>query len=439
MLTPQTDNFKPKSLLGWITAVCVVVVISGHLYPASSTEDFEVPVEEDLVLPTQTVTGQRGRGSRTNILALSRLGGGRIDTGSNWLTGDALVFSVACEKKPNSLACRLLACEVDPNSKECQYRLDTVIVTAERPRKDTKTYERAFQIDFTPFVFPPKFRTNKQIEEEREQKRKDLEKQCALALNEMFTDLDDFELGHTFESAVGGGISLLNGRARNMEAQEKILSQLVRMTQPIMTTGLHGSSPVEYLKGQEASTGIYLNLLNNRITRGSSIEKGGYNGTVRRNYVNDIQWKYTKEGKATKVTQKLVAEFHTHPLRIRGNTNIPWYAWPSVQDYGSHVQLKIENQIDRNAILAIGFIANNKYYLQLIQSTNDIGLKTIEYYVENPQKFGEFIKLLLNSSTKVAIIAENGKSIDYAKFFKENRSQMSAYGIKITPSSCDKI
>ena len=115
------------------------------------------------------------------------------------------------------------------------------------------------------------------------------------------------------------------------------------------------------------------------------------------------------------------------------------YAWPSAQDIYSHRIQKTWQLIDRDAILAIGFMVEGKYYLQVIETHNDLTFKKLAKYANAPEKFGEFLNLLLNSKSKMAIIGENGQPIDYMQFFKNNKNQNSAYGIQITPSSCNKL
>lgn len=95
------------------------------------------------------------------------------------------------------------------------------------------------------------------------------------------------------------------------------------------------------------------------------------------------------------------------------------YAWPSAQDIYSHIVQKTWQLIDRDAILAIGFIVEGKYYLHVIETHNDMAFDKLAYYAILPEKFGEFLNLLLNSQSKMAIIGENGKPIDYMQFFKK--------------------
>lgn len=114
------------------------------------------------------------------------------------------------------------------------------------------------------------------------------------------------------------------------------------------------------------------------------------------------------------------------------------YAWPSVQDVYSHVLQRIHQKIDRDAVLAIGFMVKGKYYLQLIETHNDIGLEKLFSYVGNTNKSGNFMQLMFNSITKIAIIGEDEKEIDYMNFFKNNLNQTSFNDIQLSQSSCGK-
>lgn len=420
-----------------IFLACWVVPLS---FVALATEDVEIPEDEERRLPTQTVTATRSSGVSSNvgsILSIAR-GGSLIELGALGLQGDAYSFAIACRRNPDSDWCRRLACEIAPKSKECELRLKKIVVTAERPKQTDYSNYFTVQIEYPPLWF---ININKKSEKEKkEERRKKLEEQCRAAYKKIFSDLGEFNFGFTFGSAVGGSMNAINGRAVDKTAQEKVLKQLVDVTKPIMTTGVHGTSPVDYKKGQEAVNGIYLNVTNNKITRGTHLTKGDNNdGKARREFELDEQFKHTKIGGSEVVTHRLIGDFHTHPQRITGNPAIPWYAWASGQDVYSHVLQKIHRTIDLDAILMIGFIVDRKYYLQLIEVHNDIKLETLSYYRNNPQKFGKFLQLLFNSNTKIAIIDENGKKIDYVKFFKNNPSQTSAFGIQITPSSCDQL
>lgn len=198
--------------------------------------------------------------------------------------------------------------------------------------------------------------------------------------------------------------------------------------------------PVAHLQGQEAVNGLYFHITDKMLSRGTHISMPEiFDGTGKREFHLDDQYQHTKGGGAENISQRLVVDFHTHPYSFANSYNLPMYAWPSAQDVYSHVLQRIHQKIDRDAILAIGFMVKGKYYLQLIETHNDIGVDKLFSYAENPDKFGNFLKQLSNSITKIAIIGEDGKEIDYMNFFKNNRNQTSFNGIQLTPSSCDKL
>ena len=84
-------------------------------------------------------------------------------------------------------------------------------------------------------------------------------------------------------------------------------------------------------------------------------------------------------------------------------------------------------------------MVEGKYYLQLIDVRNDLSLDTYEYYANETSMFGKFLLRLFNTSSKMAIIGDDGKIIDYAEFFRKNDSQTLFTGVQVTPSSCDKL
>ncbi len=104
-------------------------------FSAHGTEDMELPEDEEMRLPKQTVTATRGRGnsSLANTIVNIVSSGDLSDIYSLGLIGDEYSFAIACQRNPDNFACDRLKCEINPNLKECENRLDTIIVTAERP------------------------------------------------------------------------------------------------------------------------------------------------------------------------------------------------------------------------------------------------------------------------------------------------------------------
>lgn len=399
-----------------------------------------IPVDEERRLPTQTVTARRGSGNSANIGSIISIvkSGAISDLASVQLQSDAYTLAVACNRNPGGFVCRELACEINPSSNECELRLNKIIVTVERPKSTPVPEFFTVSVEFSFNWFTDLFKQPKS--ESDNQRRKELEKQCQNTYKGIFTDLAEFNFGYTFDSAVGGSKEPLDGRAANDFARRKLLKKLVKLTKPIMTSGVNGMRPVMYLKGQEAVNGLYLGVNDNNFTRGTHVSmEDKYDGTGTREFHKDEQYKYTKGGGAGTVSQRLVVDFHTHPFSFATSNNIPFYAWPSAQDIFSHVNQRISQSIDRYAILAIGFMVEENYYMQIIETHNDISTHTLLQYVFEPERFGKYIQLLINSNTKIAIIGENGRSINYMDFFKNNKTQTLVQGIQITPSSCDKL
>lgn len=76
--------------------------------PAHATEGVEIPEDEELRLPTQTVTAQRGGGRSASLSFILPIvtGGNLSDLASLGLQGDAYSFAVVCNRNPNSFACK---------------------------------------------------------------------------------------------------------------------------------------------------------------------------------------------------------------------------------------------------------------------------------------------------------------------------------------------
>lgn len=277
----------------------IVVAVTPLL--ACASEDVVIPEDEERRLPTQTVTARRGGGSTASIGSILSIvtGGNFSDLAALGLHGDAYILAVACNRNPDSFACRELACEVAPDSKKCEQRLDTIVVIGERPKPVDYTGIFDLSVEFSPLWFNDIFEESEQDKEEK--RRKELQKQCQNAYKEIFTDLADFNFGFTFGSLVGGSIGPVDGRAANISALYGVMRKLVQLTKPIMTTGVNGMKPVARFKGQEAVNGTYLNLGNNNLTRGTHVSMAEkFNGTGVREFHLDDQYKHTKGGGAKK-------------------------------------------------------------------------------------------------------------------------------------------
>lgn len=110
------------------------------------------------------------------------------------------------------------------------------------------------------------------------------------AYKDMFTNLANFNFGFTFGSAVGGSIDPVDGRATDLTGLEDVLQKLVELTKPIMTTGVNGLKPVAHLQGQEAVNGLYLNITDKILSRGTHISMAEiFDGTGEREFHLDDQ------------------------------------------------------------------------------------------------------------------------------------------------------
>ena len=163
-----------------------------------------MPDEDELRLPTQTVTAKRGGGGSRGISSILSIvnQGSYSDIDSLSLTGDAYTYAVTCKRNPGSMACRLLACEIAPSSKECEQRLATVYVTSEKPDTYNESSDLSLQVDFS-FSWiinhvKPDAKTN------NERKRKQLEKKCKAGLKQLFSKKKDINLKSLFPSAPSG-------------------------------------------------------------------------------------------------------------------------------------------------------------------------------------------------------------------------------------------
>ena len=274
-----------------------VIVTAVTPLLAYASEDVVIPEDKERRLPKQTVTAGRGGGNTAGINSILSIvtGGNFSDLASLGLHGEAYILAVACNRNPDSFACRELACEVAPKSKECEQRLDTIVVIGERPKPVDYTGIFNVSVEFSPLWFNDIFEESELDKEE--ERRKELEKQCQNAYKEIFTDLAEFNFGFTFGSAVGGVKGPVDGRAANISALKGVMRKLIQLTKPIMTTGVNGIKPVARYKGQEAVNGTYLNVRNNNLTRGTHVSMAEqFDGTGVREFHLDDQYKHTISG-----------------------------------------------------------------------------------------------------------------------------------------------
>ena len=410
---------------------CLVVNVDHCLVrkvslPAFSTEDVEVPDEDELRLPTQTVTAKRGGGGSRGISSIFSIinQGSYSDIDSLSLTGDAYTYAVTCKRNPGSMACRLLACEIAPSSKECEQRLDTIYVTSEKPDTYNDSSDLSLHVDFS-FNWIINH-VNPDAKTKNQRKRKQLEKKCKAGLKQLFSKKKDINLKSIFPSAPSGW---LGSSFRN-----SIFKKVIKETKPIMTTGKGDKSPVEHAKGKEASLGFYSHKKTDNFSAGN-VTYGKGIGWVKPDYTKDPQWNEYLKG-STEKAHDLVIGFHTHPSAIPNNHNVPHYSWASPGDFRGHLFRKVTEQIHKDALLEIGFLANNKYHLKLIQFSHKHTPAEILRELRGIKSLPDILNRLFKLETKMAILDSKGNDIDYFEFFKNNIEQAFFLRGNVLPESC---
>lgn len=395
-------------------------------FPAFSTEDVEVPDEDELRLPTQTVTAKRGGGGSRGISSILSIvnQGSYSDIDSLSLTGDAYTYAVTCKRYPGSMACRLLACEIAPSSKECEQRLDTIYVTSEKSDTYNDSSDLSLHVDFS-FSWIVKH-VNPGAETKNERKRRQLEKECKAGLKQLFSKKKDINLKSLFPSAPLGwfGSSFRNS----------ILKKVIKETKPIMTTGKGGEAPVEHAAGKEAHLGFFRHKETDNFSVGN-VTYGTGIGWVKPDYTKDPQWNEYLKG-STEKAHDLVIGFHTHPTSLPYGSYTMYYAWASPADIYGHLSRKVNEQIHKDALLAIGFLANDEYYLKLVQFNDKYTPEEIQKNIIGKKRFQEVLNELFKNDTKMVILDSNGKDINYFEFFKNNKEQAFFLGGNVLPQSC---
>lgn len=377
-------------------------------------------------LPKHTVTATRGSGRSGNVGAvLSMVKGGSInDLNSLAFTGDAYTYAIACRRNPDSRACRHLACEIAPNSKECEDRLDTIVVTANRPKKSNLAGVLSMHVDFS-FSWTVNFgKSRSQIDKERRQKQ--LERKCRSGLNKLFADKNDLDLSSIFPRTPKG---LFRGRHRN-----KIINTLIKDTKPIMTSGVDGKPPVDYMNGMEAGAMFYAHKQTGKFSRGN-VDYGTEERIVNIDHTDDAQFNELLPN--AERAQNVVIGFHTHPTKVPSYPNhIAYYAWPSPLDLTNHLIQKITGTIHPNALFAIGFYANNEYYISITQFSEKLTPSQILRRINGIRRLPDILNHLFKLETKMVILNSKGKVVDYFSFFRRNESQAKFHFSDVLPASC---
>ncbi len=393
---------------------------------AYGTEDVDIPDDDEMRLPKQTVTASRGRSVSIGVGSILSVvnGGSYSDLDSLELTGDAYTYALACRRNPDSISCRLLACEVAPKSKECEYRLDPVIVTGERPDNSNTTTDLALNVKFS---FQWVVNISRSLDRAKnEWKRRKLEIECKSSLKELFARKNDFNLKSIFPTKPSG--------PSEQTHLNSVLNTIIKETEPIMTTGVENKPPIDHKNGLEAATVFYTHKETGLFTRGN-VNYGKNEGRVVQNFRNDVQWKEVLINSSEKA-QDIVVGFHTHPTALPSfSQSVVYYAWPSPSDFHRHLQYKLNGEIHQQALLAIGFLANVKYYVNLVQFNKELSLSQLLSHFEDAKFFSTVLNRLLEAGTKIAILDSNGKDIDYFKFFN-NKKQAFFRGENVLPKSC---
>ena len=290
------------ALLALISAL-YIAVFSSLLPVGHSREDFVVRLDSQRTLPKVTVTGRRGGGFSFGYLSLNMGRGGSSGFNPYYNIHNQSDLEAKCRRTGRHDPACLLLCEIFPHSELCWHSFDPINVTGQRetPYNEFTRYEiRNGVIVFT------SEQKDDEDENRKEKERKELENLCEKALDDMFTAKEDFPFAAAF------GIEPSEDEA---ELIDEYLTQLIKLTEPIMTTGVKGynnGKPVDFESGQEAFNAIYVDN-NGRLTRGTSLNFGKIVGRVTPTHEQDAQFLETRKHNPDNFSQTLSVFFHTHP------------------------------------------------------------------------------------------------------------------------------
>ena len=418
------------ALLTLISAL-YIAVFSSLLPVGHSREDFVVRLDSQRTLPKVKVTGRRGGGFSFGYLSLNMGRGGSIGFNPFYNLHNQSDLEAKCEGAGHDNPACLLLCEIFPHSRLCWRSFGAITVTGQRetPYNDFTRYEIRNGV----IVFTSEQKEDDD-EKRKEQKRKELESLCEKELDDMFTAKEDFP----FAAAFG-----LEPSEDNAEMIDEYLDQLIKLTEPIMTTGVKGynnGKPVDYENGLEAHNAFYIDSSGN-LTRGKNLTFGTIPGLVKPNFRDDTQFQQMLDSPNT---QSLKIYFHTHP-----NTK-EYYVFPSPNDIARFIVDKRYKFVDKHGLLAIGFMSNNKYRLLLMSVTDNQVLfeMTRSHAISNPKttldniayikKYGKILELLFKNS-KMLIIELNDNKVkisDYFEFFEDNPLNQKVGDTQVIPQSC---
>lgn len=260
---------------------------------------------------------------------------------------------------------------------------------------------------------------------------------CEKELDDMFAAKEDFP----FAAAFG-----LEPSEDEAELIDEYLNQLIKLTAPIMTTGVKGynnGKPVDYEKGLETHNAFYIDS-NGNLTQGKNLTFGTRPGIIEPKFRKDTQFQQMLDSPNT---QSLIIDFHTHP-----NTN-EYYVFPSSGDIAKFITDKRYKFVDKHALLAIGFMSSNEYGLLLMSINDNQALfeKALNHAQPNPEvtfdkiarikEYGEILELLFKNS-KMVIIEFNDNKIeisDYFEFFENNPLSQKVGDTQVFPASCSEL
>ena len=392
-------------------------------------------LDSQRTFPTVRVTGISGSRFSYGYLSLNTGTGSSSRFELSQHINDQGYLELRCLETNDDHTCDIL-CHNFPNSYLCPRTLGKIIVTTKR-KEPPDSYGR-FNIKPGKVVLVSSPTEDDEAEARQQKKeRKELEEKCEKELNDLFTPKEDFP----FAAAFG-----LKPSADETEKIDEYLDQLIRLTAPIMTTGVEGynnGKPVDYEKGLEAHNAFYIDS-NGNLTRGKNLTFGTLPGLIEPKFREDTQFQQMLDSPNT---QSLKVDFHTHPSTKK------YYVLPSSRDIAKFITDKRYKFVDKHALLAIGFMSSNKYSL-LLMSLNDNQVlfeKARTHAQPDPRvtldkiahikEYGEIIELLFKNS-KMLIVELNDNKVeisDYFEFFEDNPLNQKVGDTRIIPESCSEL
>lgn len=424
-------TFFKHTILLFAVAISVSVFVALLAPHAHSREDYVQPVDSQRTLPKVTVTSRRGAGFSYGFLSLSLYSSfyGGFDTFR--FRQNQFYLEQQCVERDNHRACTLL-CEKFPYSDICPLVQDTISVSGKR--ETTYFSFDLYEIRFGKIVYISA--PDEDSENKKEEQRKKLEKRCKNDLNHLFSTIEDFPFAKAF------GIKDYEEQEGKIE---KYIKQLINYTKPIMTTGIKGynnGKPVEYLIGLESHNSFYIDK-NGKLTRGDNLEFGTIPGFVTPRFRKDKQFRQMLESAPNDLAPRLAIDFHTHP-----NTK-DYIVFPSSTDIAKFIIDKRYKFVDKNALLAIGFMSNSVYHMLFMNINNNqilfekarkhsllpLPINPVEK-IDYLKDYGEVLKLLFENSKMLIVDSTNNKIDDYLEFFDNNPINQIVGDSVIIPQSC---